>query len=63
LNENVASMTTDEYKDLSIDKALMELRSDARLGLTGDEVLKRIASYGYNEISEKEETVLHRIFR
>jgi H+-transporting ATPase len=56
-------MTTDEYKGLSIDEALGELRSDAHSGLTEDDAIKRIASYGYNEISEKEETVLHRIFR
>ncbi len=56
-------MTTDEYKGLSAEETLKELRSDARLGLTADEVKNRLASYGSNEIPEKGETLLHRIFR
>ena len=32
-------------------------------GLSSQEVQKRLTKYGYNEISEKEESALHRLFR
>lgn len=54
---------TDGYKNLSVEESLKELGTDPLLGLTGNEAGKRLASYGYNEIPEKEETLLHRIFR
>lgn len=54
---------TDRYKSQPIEESLRELGTAPRLGLTADEARKRLASYGYNEIPEKEETLLHRIFR
>jgi H+-transporting ATPase len=54
---------TDDYKKLSVDETLKDLRTTRERGLTGEEAEKRLASYGYNEIPEKEESTLSRIMR
>lgn len=45
--------STDDFKTLSIEESVRELQSDPN-GVTSDEARKRIESYGYNEIKEKE---------
>jgi H+-transporting ATPase len=57
------SKKTDDYKNISVEKAVEELNSDIKKGLSEEEVEKRRPEYGYNEIREKEETLFHRIFR
>ncbi len=54
---------TEDHKTLSVEEAIKELGSDKDKGLSGDEVLKRLDEYGYNEIPEEEESALHRILR
>lgn len=57
------SKSTDEYKNLSIEETLRELGTDSKSGLTEEKVKKRISQFGYNEIPEREESLLHRSFR
>jgi H+-transporting ATPase len=54
---------TDDYKNLSVDEALKELQTTRERGLTEEEAGKRLASYGSNEIPEKEESTFSRIMR
>ena len=54
---------TDNYKKLSIEETLNTLQTNQSSGLSEDEVKKRLAEYGYNEIKEKEEPMWHRILR
>jgi H+-transporting ATPase len=51
----------DSIQDAS--KTLSELQVDPALGLTASEAKGRLGHYGYNEITEKEESLAHRIFR
>ncbi len=54
---------TDDYAKLAIEDAIKELVTDAAKGLSQAEAEKRLAEYGHNEIPEKEESLLHRVFR
>ncbi len=54
---------TEAYKDLSVEEVLQELKTDSAYGLSNEEVAKRIQEQGLNEIPEKEESAIHRIFR
>lgn len=56
-------MDSDGYKTLSIEETLEKLSSDIKNGLSEQEAEKRLTEYGTNEIPEKEESVLQRIFR
>jgi H+-transporting ATPase len=55
--------TTEDYKKLAVEEVLTDLGTQKDKGLSEDEVLKRLSQYGYNEIPEKEESLLHRVFR
>jgi H+-transporting ATPase len=55
--------STDFFSAVSIDDSLRELQSDRKNGLTGAEAVKRLATFGYNEIPEKSESLVHRIAR
>jgi H+-transporting ATPase len=55
--------TTEDYRKSTIEEVLTDLGTDRVAGLSEDEVLKRLSQYGYNEIPEKEESFLHRVFR
>lgn len=55
--------TTKGYADQSCDDTVGELNTDSKHGLSSEEAAKRLKSYGYNEIEEKEESLWHRIFR
>ncbi|BCO09772.1 metal-transporting ATPase [Desulfolithobacter dissulfuricans] len=55
--------STDEFAAQSSEQSLKELQTDAKNGLSSQEAARRLARYGYNEISEKEEPLWHRIFR
>ncbi len=57
------SGTTDEYKKVSADEVLKELRTDRNKGLSEEEARKRLAEHGLNEIPEKEESTLWRILK
>ena len=54
---------TDDYARLSVAETLGQFEVEAAHGLSGQEVAKRLAHFGYNEISEKEEPLWHRVFR
>ncbi len=54
---------TNNYADQSCDVTVEELNTHAEQGLTSKAVIKRLESYGYNEIEEKEESLWHRVFR
>jgi H+-transporting ATPase len=56
-------MNTDDYKKLSLDETLKDLKTTRERGLAAEEAEKRLASYGFNEIPEKEESTLRRIMR
>jgi len=55
--------TTDEFVSQDIELSLGELQTDSKTGLTRQEAAQRLEQYGYNEISEKEEPLWHRILR
>ncbi len=57
------SRRTDDYAQQTIEDTLTSLHADPERGLSDGEAAKRLAQYGYNEISEKEEPLWHRIFR
>jgi len=54
---------TDEYKKISVEETFNKLQVDRGKGLSAAEAEKRASEYGFNEIPEKEESTLHRIFR
>jgi len=54
---------TDDYARLQVTETLAQLEVKAEHGLSGQEVSRRLAQFGYNEISEKEEPLWHRVFR
>jgi len=54
---------TDGYKDISAEETLKALNVGKDIGLTEEEVQKRLDEYGYNEIQEKDEPLWHRIMR
>ena len=54
---------TDEYKKISVEETFNKLQVDRGKGLSAEEVAKRTSECGFNEIPEKEESTLHRIFR
>ncbi len=54
-------MSTDDYGRLTVTEVLDELKTDSGKGLTAQEAQSRIASYGYNEIPEKEQSALIRM--
>jgi len=49
--------STSDFKDLSLEESLQRLET-SRDGLTQTEAIKRIAIFGYNEITKKSETLL-----
>lgn len=51
------------FERMTIEKTLREFSVDSKKGLTSEEIKKRAEKYGLNEIPEKEESTLHRIFR
>ncbi len=55
--------TTDDYRKITVEEALRELGTDKEKGLSEEEARRRLTEYGFNEISEKEESSLHRILR
>lgn len=55
--------TTKSYTDQSCEVTVKELETSTEQGLSSEEVSKRLALYGYNEIEEKEESLWHRVFR
>ena len=57
------SQNEQDFKSLSVEDSLKILNVDKTKGLSNAEVQNRIKKYGLNEIPEKEETTLHRIFR
>jgi H+-transporting ATPase len=57
------SIKTDDYVSQAIEDSLASLHADSEIGLSEEEVAKRLAQHGYNEIREKEEPLWHRIFR
>ncbi len=54
---------TDEYAKQAMEDTLKSLGVEARVGLSGAEVARRLTQYGYNEIEEKQESLWHRILR
>jgi H+-transporting ATPase len=54
---------TDDYAKLTIEDTIKELGTNTARGLSRAEAEKRLAEYGHNEIPEKEESLLHRVFR
>ena len=56
-------MKTDEYASNSTERTLESLGTSAAGGLSSAQVIERRTQYGFNEIREKEETLLHRILR
>jgi H+-transporting ATPase len=55
--------STDDYAKLTIEEAIKELVTDTARGLSAAGAAKRLSEYGFNEIPEKEESLLHRVFR
>ena len=55
--------TTDEFGSQGVEQSLSQLQVDKKNGLSSDKAAKRLSEYGYNEISEKEEPLWHRVFR
>lgn len=55
--------STEAFSTLSIEDSLKELQSDRGNGLSTEEAGERLKLYGYNEIPEKSESMLHRIVR
>jgi H+-transporting ATPase len=51
------------YKTIDVPELLNELKSDKISGLSESEAKQRLEKYGFNEIPEKEETFLQRVFR
>ena len=45
---------TDDYKKISVEETIKELKVDREKGLSKEEVEKRLSEYGHNEIPEKE---------
>jgi len=56
-------MKIEDYKELPLDKVVIELQTDINNGLSEDEVQKRLKRDGLNEIPERKESLIHRIFR
>ena len=54
---------TDDYLDQDVDFVLKSLGSGVETGLDPDEAARRMAEYGPNEITEREEPLWHRVFR
>jgi H+-transporting ATPase len=54
---------TDDYARQGIDDTIRELHTDRARGLTRAEAAARLDRVGYNEITEKEEPLWHRLFR
>jgi H+-transporting ATPase len=55
--------STDEYAGNRPADTLRSFDVDPDRGLTECQVRERLVSYGYNEVREREESLLHRIFR
>ena len=56
-------MRSDDYKEIEIDKIVIELNSDVDNGLTEAEAEQRLKKEGYNEIPEYKESLLSRLFK
>jgi len=54
---------TDDYAQQSTEDTVRELQTDREHGLDDVEAERRIGRFGYNEITEKEEPLWHRLFR
>ncbi len=52
---------TDDYSKFSVEQTLRELGSNAEKGLTDKEAKSRLARHGFNEVPEKEVSLLRRI--
>jgi H+-transporting ATPase len=60
---NTSPKRTDDYLGQTADETISQLQVDPAAGLSDSEVKLRLQRYGYNEVSEKEEPLWHRIFR
>ncbi|HTS55171.1 MAG TPA: HAD-IC family P-type ATPase, partial [Burkholderiales bacterium] len=54
---------TDDYGKQPVSQTITELKAHAAQGLSSEEAARRLATFGYNEIQEKEEPLWHRVFR
>ncbi len=52
-----------DFEKISIEEALRQLDTDRERGLTAEEAERKLEEHGFNEIPEKEESLVHRIFR
>jgi len=50
--------TAEDFKSLSVDGTIKKLGAHPDTGLTSDEVNKKIAEFGYNEVPEKKKSAL-----
>ena len=55
--------STEDYKKRTVEETLKELGTDLDKGLTAEDAKRRLGEYGFNEIPEKEDSALKRIFR
>lgn len=60
---NTTPKHTDDYRDQTAGETVKQLQVDPAAGLADSEVRLRLQRHGYNEVSEKEEPLWHRIFR
>lgn len=58
-----ATLKTDDYARQAAADTLKQLEVTADKGLSAEQVRERLARFGYNEITEKEEPLWHRVFR
>jgi len=54
---------TDDYQKQTVQETVKEWQVNSTTGLSENEAQTRLQQYGYNEITEKEEPLWHRIFR
>jgi H+-transporting ATPase len=55
--------STEDYKKRTVEETLQELGTDLDKGLTAEDAKRRLGEHGFNEIPEKEDSALKRIFR
>ncbi len=61
--QSTASPPADGDSLPSVADTVRSLKTDLASGLTQADAARRLQQYGYNEISEKEESLAHRVFR
>ncbi len=54
---------TNDYIKIPGKELIKEFETDEKKGLSANEARKRLEEYGLNEVKEKEESFLHRVFR